>query len=119
MKYQEYFLSFFKKKPESTQIQKDIEMIVTNGLDYDTRTQYVKIKPDQLITIVQDHKIHDTPEGLRIHLAELDARTNPSRRLNDLITTYKQIAVDMTKLPYLEVFDEIPKPNYNMKAINF
>lgn len=119
MKHKEYILSLFEKKPESTALQTQIEMAVTNGLGYDTRTQYVERKPDQLISLVNNSQIHETPEGLRIHLAELDSRTNPSRRLNDLIKTYKKLAVDMAELPYREIIDQMPKPDYNKKAVNF
>jgi hypothetical protein len=114
-----YRIYLFGEKPEPTALQKQIEMAVTNGLGYDTGTQYVERKPDQLISLANDSQIHDTPEGLRIHLAELDSKTNPSRRLNDLIKTYKRLAVDMAELPYMEIVDQMPKPDYNKKAVNF
>jgi hypothetical protein len=109
----------FGEKPEPTAFQKQIEMVVTNGLGYDTRTQYVERKPDQLFSLANDSQIHDTPEGLRIHLAELDSRTNPRGRLNNLIKTYKQLAVNMAELPFMEVIDQMPKPDYNKKAVKF
>ncbi len=84
-----YKIYLFGERPEPTALQRQIENIVTNGLGYDTRTQYVERKPDQLFSLANNSQIHDTPEGLRIHLAELDARTKPSIRLNELIPTYK------------------------------
>ena len=117
MGYEKYFF-LFEKEPEPTQTQKDIEMAVTNDLGYNTRTQYVERKSNFFKLITSDSKIHDTPKGLEIHLAELDARTNPSKRLNDLIKTYKQLAVDMAELPYMGIADEV-KSDFNKKASNF
>ena len=101
-----YILSLFKKEPEPTEIQKTIEDNVTNGLGYESRTQYVTMKSDQLFEgIARDSQIHDTPEGLKIHLAEMDARINPSERLRSIIKAYKQVAVGMAELPYMEIAD--------------
>lgn len=84
---------------EQTKTQREIEQLVTNGLGYDTRTRYVEENSGQF-SIASYSQIHDTPESLRAHLGELDAKTNPSRALNDLIKTYKDLAIDMAELPY-------------------
>lgn len=124
--FEKQFL-FEKQQPEPTALQKQIEMKVTNGLGYDTRTQYydkkkqydkiiqsAKKNPDQLAVSLyclyrlyhldNDLRIRSTPEGLRIHLAELDARIKPNKKLNDLIKAYKIMADCLygRKIPFME-----------------
>lgn len=102
--YETYLLT---EQPEPTPIQKQIEMAVTNGLGYDTTTKYVKRQPLQ-VRWVSDSDIKNSNEGVQIHLAELDARINPSARLNGIIEDYKELAIRMAEFGWMEMIDQMP-----------
>jgi len=75
---------------EPTPIQRQIEMGITNGLGYDTKTKYMKRYDAYGMLRLEDYiegdssrpfgffsnyqEIHDTQEGLMNHLADLDER---------------------------------------------
>ncbi len=116
----DYVFDLLSKEPiEQTPLQKQIEKTVTNGLGYDTSTQYTdpnsydSIHKYNLIIGSPLHNIHNTPEGLRIHLAELDQRTNPSFHLEELIKLYKKLVVDIENLPFNEIFRKGGYSNLN------
>jgi len=109
----------FEEVPESTDFQKQIERNVTNGLGYDSRTTYVEKEDKLLIGFIKPSNIKNSHEGLKIHLAEMDNAINPSQRLTDIISQYKQVARDIESLPYMQIVDSIPTPDYNKKARMF
>ncbi len=59
---------------EPTPMQRNIEMLVTNGIGYDSQTSYFN-RDKKLGVYANDSTMHGVHEGLMVHLAELDAKT--------------------------------------------
>ncbi|MDP1695704.1 MAG: hypothetical protein Q8L29_02210 [archaeon] len=61
---------------KQTAIQERIEYIVTNGLRYDSRTEFIDGREKEIgwldRNLVSEKKVKNSPEGLQAHLAELD-----------------------------------------------
>jgi hypothetical protein len=91
-----------------TPIQKRIEASVTNNLGYYTRTRYFK---NNACWCEDNEAIHNTSEGLQIHLAELDERVAPREVLRQIIRTYCALAVSIHKFRLSLSF-----PNLNARS---
>ncbi|MBR9691795.1 hypothetical protein GOV06_03325 [Candidatus Woesearchaeota archaeon] len=83
------------KKEEPTPRQKQIEMIVTNGLGYDSRTTYQEKNPDLFFSpgLLGDSDIKNTHEGLHAHLAEMEHRVDPNKVSEKVVDLYRELAV--------------------------
>lgn len=85
--------SGYSGKP--TEIQKRIELNVTNGLGYEQKSEHLSFL-DVLSDSFLNSYNRNTNEGLQIHLAEMDNRVKPDFELENIITTYKKLATQMT-----------------------
>jgi len=89
---------------QTTEIQRQIERNVTNGLGYNSRTVFVDEYPRGIRSVpnysgidITDEAVRSTLLGLRTHLLHLDAIVSGNLRLHEAVGLLKQIAIDGVK----------------------
>ena len=105
-----------------TDFQKQIELIVTNGMGYlnGASQHFLKTNKgtDSVLSFSEAEKeihqfLHDyrrcTPEQLRCHLAEMDFKTNPNQRLGLIINQYKSLVKYIGEMGWVDFLEQIRK----------
>jgi hypothetical protein len=87
--------------PKKTKLQEQIEMLVTNGLGYQTKTDFLDIPPEEVFDSSIYQRIWESVDAYEVHLLELNNRINRDGRLDILIEKYKRAIVNKAELSYI------------------
>ncbi len=89
---------------QTTEIQRQIERNVTNGVGYNPRTVFIDEYPRGIRSVpnysgieITDEAVRSTLLGLRAHLLHLDAIVSGNLRLHEAVGLLKEIAIDGVK----------------------
>ena len=95
------------RKHKPTEVQERIEQMLTNGLGYDSRTDFGSCDNQKLIIL---DNLHDSSVGLGVHLTDMSQRTNPGKSLGQIAEDH---ARRVAELSYTKIFEKLVELGLN------